>query len=312
MSEEVRRWQNKLEENFSHKGVVGGFLLPHVMNQERVVGDEFIAKYKGHRVLIDSFLDFFALTLYATLQLRNQQGWPKGAPWYAPCVLEFINQFRGLRAAEVLSINGYPLEAYSLQRNLKDQALFMGAVMNNMTSFSALEGFDKVDSSKKWTEEDRDKIFWGRQEEEKSVVKKMIGKNSNLGEENILELEKWSQLFNSQVHRSRVGYYREMEAAMVNQSGASIGPRFDEDANAVFLNRSHEIGWMMLRALPFLQLDDAPFDEEWGKKWAILDESFRYSIEGLGKLGKKISFAFIALIENKFSSSPSTRYVERP
>ena len=68
---------------------------------------------------------------------------------------------------------------------------------------------------------------------------------------------------------------------------------------------------MMLRTLPFLQLEDAPFDKSWQEKWTVLDESLRSTVEGLGDLGKKIAPAFIAMIDSKFGASPASRYVER-
>jgi hypothetical protein len=67
-------WQQRLEDNFSYRGVVGGRLLPLVMKQEQLCGAQFIRTFHGHRILTDSFLDFFAQTLDYTAALRYQIG----------------------------------------------------------------------------------------------------------------------------------------------------------------------------------------------------------------------------------------------
>jgi hypothetical protein len=309
--ENIAKWQQRLEDHFSYQGIVGGRLLPLVMEQERLAGDEFITKYKGYRVIADSFLDFFAETLNAAIHARQQVGWPKDHPWYAPCVLAFVTQFRGMRAAEILSMNGYPLDGYALQRNLKDQALLIGGVVMGITSFPALAGTRGVDTLKQWDETTRELVFRNRLKEEVSVFRKMIGASSGLDGEQIAILKRWNRLFNMQVHGAGLTNYREANAWILQGQAPSIGPRIDIDANSVFMNQSNEIAWMTLRILPFLQLADTPFDRTWQEKWGVLDDSFRFTIEGLGKIGKRIAPAFISMIDRNFATSPTTRYVER-
>ncbi|MGA3304986.1 MAG: hypothetical protein ABSC26_03150 [Stellaceae bacterium] len=60
---DVGKWQRRLEENFSYGGVVGGRFLPIIETQEHASGDHFIQKFLGHRVLLDSFMDFFCSDL---------------------------------------------------------------------------------------------------------------------------------------------------------------------------------------------------------------------------------------------------------
>jgi hypothetical protein len=90
----------------------------------------------------------------------------------------------------------------------------------------------------------------------------------------------------------------------------SLGPLPDEDAAANFMNRSDAIAWCTLRLLPFLQAQDRRFPDEWRNKWTVLDESFRYSVEGLGRLGKPIAEATIELVEKKFGFSVDDLYRE--
>jgi hypothetical protein len=305
-------WQQRLEDNFSYRGVVGGRLLPLVMEQERLCGAQFIRTFHGHRILTDSFLDFFAQTLDSTAALRYQIGWPQDTPYYVPCLLAFVTQFRGMRAAEILSVNGYPLDGYALQRNLKDQAIFIGSVVSGISSFPALYGLKRTAGSKQpWSKEDHERVFRDRLDEETRVLDHTIGKRSGLAEEHINALGHWNRLFNVQVHGARLASMREADAWVMNKKSFSVGPRIDNDGSAMYMNRSNEVAWMMLRTLPFLQFEDRPFDQSWREKWAVLDESLRVAIEGRGNLGKKIAPAFIAMIDSRFATSPASRYIER-
>jgi hypothetical protein len=217
--ENIAKWQQRLEEHFSYQGSVGGRLLPLVIEKERLSGAEFITTYKGYRVLADSFLDFFAETLNVAMHARQQVGWPKGHLWYAPCVLAFVTQFRGMRAAEILSMNGYPLDGYALQRNLKDQALLIGGVVRGITSFPALAGTRGVDTLKQWDETARELVFRNRLKEEVSVFHKMIGASSGLDGEQIAILKRWNRLFNMQVHGAWLTNYREADAWILQGAG---------------------------------------------------------------------------------------------
>ena len=113
----VGEWQKCLEDNFIYNGVIGGKILPSTMKQERICGSYYIKKFHGHRVLADSFLNFFAVTLRSAAEGHSKHGWPDHL-YYPICLVEFVSQFRGMRAAEVLALNGYPLDGYALQRNL--------------------------------------------------------------------------------------------------------------------------------------------------------------------------------------------------
>jgi len=91
----------------------------------------------------------------------------------------------------------------------------------------------------------------------------------------------------------------------------AVGPRIDDGGSAMYMNRFTEIAWMTHRALPFLQTEIISFNDDWQHQWGVLDNAFRVSVEGLGDLGKKIAPAFVALIDEKFTATPETRYVER-
>jgi hypothetical protein len=310
MGTNVAQWQRNLEDHFTYNGVVGGRILPSTMKQEQICGAYFVDKFHGHRVLADSFMDFFAVTLRSAAAGHYKTGWP-GHSYYGPCLVEFVTQFRGMRAAEVLSVNGYPLDGYALQRNLKDQAIFLGAVVEGISSFPALYGLKEPPASASWGEKDHKAVLYHRQDEERLIFERMIGKNSGLDAEHIEALKRWNRVFNMQVHGARLSTMRELYAWIQDKKEFAVGPRMDDDGFAIYMNRFTEIAWMILRALPFLQTEKMCFNEHWQGEWIVLDDSLRSSVEGLGSLGKKIAPAFIAMIEAKFAASPASRYVER-
>ena len=80
---------------------------------------------------------------------------------------------------------------------------------------------------------------------------------------------------------------------------------------SMFLNRSLEVAWMVLRIFPFLQLRPRAFGEGWAAKWELLDEPCRLQSESLGDLGKPIGYAFIRFMDAKFPFSPDTAFEDR-
>lgn len=227
---DVAEWQKGLEDNFTYNGVLGGRILPSTMEQERISGAYFIQKFHGHRVLADSFLDFFAITLRSAGEGHSRHGWPKH-PYYPVCLVEFITQFRGMRAAEVLSVNGYPLDGYALQRNLKDQAIFLGAIVGGISSFPALYGL-KEQSIVPWTKNDQRAAFNRRKGEEKRIFGEMIGKNSGLDATDLEALTQWNELFHVQVHGARLSTMREIFSWIRDNKDFAVGPRMDDDSSA--------------------------------------------------------------------------------
>jgi hypothetical protein len=55
----IKAWQNKLLAAFSQNGTPGGRFLANAIAEEQKTGAEFMDKYYGHRVLTDSFMEFF-------------------------------------------------------------------------------------------------------------------------------------------------------------------------------------------------------------------------------------------------------------
>lgn len=69
----------------------------------------------------------------------------------------------------------------------------------------------------------------------------------------------------------------------------------------MYINRSSELGWMVTRLLPYLQVTENAFGDEWRRTREILEDSFRYMVESLGNLGKRQGASFIAMMDDKFA-----------
>ena len=304
--EEILRWQNQLEEAFSYNDVVAEQYLAPLIEQEKLAGLHFVERYHGHRILIDSFYDFFVWTLDLASDVIAQRGLPTSQPYYVDCLLRFLTLLRTARSAEILSTSGYPLEGYSLQRNLREQVFALAGVANKLTTLRALGGHDKIPAGKNWSEADRKAFTRAQMDEERRVRQSLL--RDNLSEESIEALRSWDRLFHQQVHGSQLTRMVEL-GRLIQQSRFSVGPVPTEDMDAMYINRSHEIGWMVLRLLPFLQIQEA-FGDEWVSKWHLLDESFCLMITALGAMGKKIAPAFFQFIDLRFGFDPNFRYFE--
>lgn len=292
----VAEWQKRLEDNFTVNGVIGGGLLK-IIDQEQACGEYFVGTFHGQNVLIDSFQSFYIDTLENALVWVAKHGWPKGSENYAPILLYYVIMFRRFRACENLLLKGYPLDGYALLRDLKDRVILLAGIAHNITTFARISGLGGAQAPKY---ESREKVKKNRRTEQRRVLGKIIRKESGLPLDIIEELQKWEQLFHDEVHGSRLSFSTELLDWIRGTAALSIGPTPKESPTAMYMNRATEVGWLLVRLLPYLQPAENAFSVEWHRKHKILDDSFRYAQEGLSRLGKKIGNAFIKFIDEKF------------
>jgi hypothetical protein len=310
--DKIKQWQDSLFAAFSHKGVLGGQYLGPVMDIEPNVGKAFHDKYYGHRVLTDSFMDFLGETIWKQGKFNNRSGWPQDREYYTICLMMFLTVFRSFRAAELLSLHGgYPLQAYIIQRSLKDQVFALCAAANGVASFRKLFGWDGFGDNP-LSKEQYGQVIKSRMKIEDKIVRHIIGKDSGLSDEAQQELIQWNRLFNWEAHRGLLTMFRASKRVMdAKKFEMVLGPTPDELNETMYMNRCTEIGWMILRLLPFMRRAETPKDEDWNKKWKLLDDSFKMMVDGLGGLGKKIAPAITELIGAKFNFGPDLYYFEK-
>lgn len=302
---DVGDWQKRLEETFSVDGIVGR-RLQYILDAEVNYGVHIANTYHGHLFLINSFFDFYIETIKKTLEWVKKNGWPK-MPYYSYTVLYYVNNFKSFRATDIMFMHGYPFEGYSLLRDLKDRAIYLSAVIHKITNFSLLSGEEGVQTVSQDTME---QIIKNRKKEEKKVHDLIIGKKSNLPPDIFDELVIWEKLFHEQVHGAKLTFTSTWFDWIKRGRPLHVEPIPTEDDIAMYVNRASEIGWLILRTFPFLQLEVNAFGKDWKAKYIILDESFEIMIRGLEKMGKKIATAFIYFIKNKFVYPDNLHYSE--
>lgn len=314
----MREWeliQGQLEDAFSGgiDGVVGGARLGPVIETEAAYGAYLVRTYHGSDILTCSFFEFFIETLELAAENAFGGQLSNDNKTYIPFYVSMFATFRNFRATEVTKNNGYPLDGFALLRDLKDRAIHLGAVVLGAAEILALHGVGVDDRAKKWTEIDYKRVRRRRIAEENTAMKVMVGSDSGLSDDDRRELEKWRDLFHEEVHGSRFTYVEDFRRLVVDRRLPPFGPEPHENVRDVsmFLNRSLEVAWMVLRIFPFLQLRPRAFGEGWVAKWELLDEACRLQSESLGDLGKPIGYAFIRFMDAKFPFSPDTAFEDR-
>jgi len=191
---------------------------------------------------------------------------------------------------------------------VKDRAFVLAGIAHNIATFQAvLVGSGSPDSSQA---NYADKTTRGRKDTEHLISNRISGKKSGLSEDMQGDLKQWDQLFNYEVHGGMLSFTQEVSALYTSGKMPSVGPTFNDESLGMYLNRSAEIGWLIVRLLPFLQLSNADFGPDWEKRRSLLDESFRYMVEELDILGKRIGLAFITMVDANFSFKQPFHYFE--
>jgi hypothetical protein len=287
-AQNIKAWQNKLLAKFSHNGAPGGGHLASAIAAEQKTGAEFIDKWYGHRVLTDSFMEFFGATLQGQWSFNNANGWPPNTPYYVPCFVLYLVAYRSIRASEVLSANGYVLPAYASQRTIKDQLMILGGAANAIMEFDELFGWRGLRAAD-WTEEQKAQAIKNRQKAESKIRQKTMGKKSGLSAETQKQLEHWDRLFNYEVHRALFSQMRAAQQLFVDRDiPFTLGPVPDDLSTSMFLNRSMELNWITLRLLPYMRRPETPQSEDWTSAWSLLDDSFQFMFDGFNALALQL------------------------
>jgi hypothetical protein len=307
-SMDVAEWQRRLENYFMVDGVTGEPLIP-VLNMESAYGIYVVERFHGQFVLMDSFFGFFIETIDRAVKFARLKKWPSEYSNYPLVLHYYVTIFRSFRAAENLLKSGYPLDGYALLRDLKDRAIFVGALVHGKTSFQKLLGIFEDQSLTSITEKEYQRIKKRRKDEEYRILNEMIRRKSGLPADVQKELETWENLFHEEVHGSRLTFAKNI-GWLQGKEPLSLGPIPNEGSIAPYINRASEIGWLFLRTFPFLQLEPNAFGKEWREKWTVLDDSFRIMIQALEKMGKKIGQAIPVLVNMKFTFPDDLYYHE--
>jgi hypothetical protein len=302
----VDEWHKRLADTFKVNGLVGGHLLI-VHEAEDNVGNYLVNTFRGQNALLDSFQSFFIETLTVANSQIAVSGWPRNAPNYSVTLAAFFNLFRRFRACEVLYLKGYPLDGYALMRDIKDRALLIAGVARNLTTFPKILGAPAAPSiaGKEYSKQ----ATRNRKDNEQHVMHAMTGKTSGLSIDVQDDLKQWDDIFHLEMHGGTLSLTQEIRE-LAEGRALQIGPSVVQDAYTIYINRSSELGWMATRLFPYLQMTENAFGDGWYKKREILDDSFRYMLEGFSSLGKRLGASFITMMDEKFAFKQPFYYSE--
>jgi len=306
---DVAQWQERLTENFTVNGHVGGNLF-EIFDKEKDCGHYFATTFHGQSVLIDAFLSFFIETMKTARQWTGSHGWPPNCPSYPYVYDYYLIMFRRFRACEILLLHGYPLDGYVLLRGLKDQAILLAGIAHNVTTLSGIFGAVNTENL---TEDDFKRIMKLRRQEEGKVWGALLRKDSGLPEEVIKELSIWERMFHEEVHGFKFSLVTDVLRWLQGQGEPSIGPTppsLNITSWSNYMNRAVEIGWLVVRLLPYLQPIENAFGEDWRQRHHILDDSFRFAEKSLSEKCTEIGEAFIKFVDDKFSFRNPFHYLE--
>src|SRR6516164_11332987 len=99
-----------------------------------------ISQLKGFHALSTAFKRFFLETIAAFNQEVRPKVTAKISAQHAQLVEKLVHDFQILRAAEVTAISGYPLQGYTLLRNVYDDCVLASGAMQGLTDFEELAG----------------------------------------------------------------------------------------------------------------------------------------------------------------------------
>ena len=277
----------------------------HILGQEEQAYSQVVAaKLKGLVALADAFNTIFL----ESLERVNTEIRPKIKATlpeiYAMFLPRLVNSFKILRAAQNVGFAGYPLQGYTLLRNVFDNNLLTSAALQNLTTFYAIEG---IEPGKPVDPQALKKL---RRATEFDVFALMVGQKSDLSERAQSDLRKLDSLFDLETHGSRLSLIQAMQW-MQGRAPLKVMPSYDDKEFAIFLNRFCEVAWMTHRLLPFMQPKEVLFESIWLDRWKIVDDAFQTCVQALSaEFGKSIGDSFVEFISVKFPFTSATTFPE--
>lgn len=275
-----------------HNGTTFGRLAP--LHQAELAHADEASKCRGFHALSDAYKCFFL----ETVQLANENTKTTAPDGYTEFVPRLVINFKAMCGADGAALSGYPLQAYTLLRNVFDNHVLTCAALRGTTDFLSIEGIDPVT---KQAPPDRAKVRALRKATEQKVVKEMTGSLSNLSAATIAELKRLDDLFDKETHGAQLSFATYAMGWATGQAPMPVLPQFEEMPFALFLNRFVEVAWLSHRLIPNVQLPGAPFADAWQDKWRTLDTMFRrFAMSLTSQLGKGVGAAIVEFVEVKF------------
>ena len=289
--EEFRR---RLFDLFLYEGRPYG-MVKTIHDAQQAYGERVVQEFSGHFALSDSFKALFIETTeLMNTHCRETMKAPL-SEHFAMFLPRLVHAFHIVCGAEASAIRGYPRPAFTTLRNVFDDCVMTSAALQRITTFYAIEGLDPK------AQFDPATYKTLRKKEEFRVNGLMTsGPNTNLEQATLDALKKLNDLYDMEVHGSRLSMTDSM-AFMKQQGPLHVVPMFKPMSFALFMNRFTEVTWLIHRLLPAVQPPDAPMPDEWVNKWQVIDESYDIVLKALhADAGKAIGQEFPKFVAAKF------------
>ena len=270
-------WLNRLNIEFYDKA---GFLLsknyPELTNKEKEL-EKYLKSnyYYGFSQLMPVFFSF-CLDTYLYLANRKIKNLPYKNILYN---IIHIPTFWRLRASYIIFWQGYYVSAAGLLRGVIENLFTIIAVGNNLISENdALMYYTDMSEKGEITYEEMNKRI---RKTNSIIANALYGKDSKLSykTKKIIKDTIMKTLHNC-VHKSSNAialYARDW----INGTPFPMFPKYHQDLSRLYLNTAFLFGWIFVRTLPLLQLEENKFSKGWKKKYQILDELFKDVIDSI-------------------------------
>lgn len=209
---------------------------------------------------------------------------------------------QSLRAAEVAALGGYPMQGYTILRNVFDTCTLVSGALQGLTDFTRLAGIRPGEGF------DPEKAKRNRKEEEFAVRRQIDGKDSSLAEATLAQLKLIDQLFDTETHSALLSHAHSLDW-LKGTGPLPVVPSYQETKAALFMNRFVEVGWLLHRILPLVQPQGYRLSDEWANDWDTIDTCYRAAVQSLTKqLGLAIGAAFCDFVDMKFPFGSGSQF----
>lgn len=258
-------------------------------------------RHDGSLMISRTFQCFFLETI--ELLNKSTDTIPQDGPaFYTRFVAKLVHVFQQLCASELLAMHGYPFPAFAQLRNIFDHLVLISAAMQKLTDLFEIEGIEPDKAI------DQKKSKQLRKKAESRVRESMTGKFSGLSEQTAANLIIWNDLFDFEVHGSKLSLG--IVSNFVHGTGRlAVFPEYKALPSINYATRTCEITWMTHRLVPLLQHSTLRFPDEWRLKWDLLDEAIETAVRHFAdQQEQKVSLAIVELVNSKFPFSARTAY----
>ena len=269
-------WLNRLKTEFYDDGSLLSTNYLNLINNEKILESDLKSNYYYEfSKLMPAFFDL-CIDTYIRLANRKIENLP-----FKNILFNIIHipTFWKLRASYMIFWKGYYVSAAGLLRAVIENLFTLIAVENKLVpEQDAVMYYSDLKENEKIDHKEIEKRIRKR---DNMIREAFFGKDSKLSTEakEVIKDQIIKNLHNC-VHKSNneiALYARDW----FKGTPFPIFPRYHQDLSRLYSNIAFLLGWIFLRTLPLLKLEENEFSEKWKEKYQVLDELFKDAIASL-------------------------------